>query len=99
VIEQKSYQPKLAGDLEEDPRGHRPDGRRQAPIFYSGGGVINSGPEASKLLRELVELTGFPITSTLMGLGAYPASARTGWACWACTAPMKPTWRCMTAMS
>ncbi len=44
------------------------------PVIYSGGGVINSGPEASRLLRELVELTGFPITSTLMGLGAYPAS-------------------------
>ena len=44
------------------------------PLFYTGGGVINSGPEASKLLRELVKLTGFPITSTLMGLGAYPAS-------------------------
>ncbi len=42
------------------------------PIFYTGGGVINSGPEASKLLRELVSLTGFPITSTLQGLGAYP---------------------------
>ena len=42
------------------------------PIIYSGGGVINSGPEASEALRELVELTGFPITSTLQGLGAYP---------------------------
>jgi acetolactate synthase I/II/III large subunit len=42
------------------------------PIFYSGGGVINSGPRASELLRELVSLTGFPITSTLQGLGAYP---------------------------
>ena len=42
------------------------------PIFYTGGGVINSGPKASKLLRELVSLTGFPITSTLQGLGAYP---------------------------
>ena len=42
------------------------------PVFYTGGGVINSGPEASKLLRELVALTGFPITSTLQGLGAYP---------------------------
>ena len=42
------------------------------PIFYTGGGVINSGPEASELLRELVSLTGFPITSTLQGLGAYP---------------------------
>ena len=42
------------------------------PIFYTGGGVINSGPEASKSLRELVSTTGFPITSTLQGLGAYP---------------------------
>ena len=42
------------------------------PIFYTGGGVINSGPKASDLLRELVSLTGFPITSTLQGLGAYP---------------------------
>ncbi|MEZ5923961.1 MAG: acetolactate synthase 3 large subunit [Hyphomicrobiaceae bacterium] len=46
------------------------------PIIYSGGGVINSGIAASKLLRELVDLTGFPITSTLMGLGAYPASGK-----------------------
>jgi len=42
------------------------------PIFYTGGGVINSGPKASELLRELVNVTGFPITSTLLGLGAYP---------------------------
>ncbi len=48
------------------------------PIFYTGGGIINSGVEASRLLRELVGLTGFPITSTLMGLGAYPASGA-GW--------------------
>ena len=44
------------------------------PIFYTGGGIINSGPKASKLLRELVALTGFPITSTLQGLGAFPGS-------------------------
>ena len=43
------------------------------PIFYTGGGVINSGPKASELLRELVSATGFPITSTLQGLGAFPA--------------------------
>ena len=46
----------------------------ERPIIYSGGGVVNSGPEACRLLRELVAATGFPITSTLMGLGAYPAS-------------------------
>ncbi len=42
------------------------------PVFYTGGGVINSGPKASELLRELVNVTGFPITSTLQGLGSYP---------------------------
>ena len=46
--------------------------KSKKPIIYSGGGVINSGPEASEALRELVHLTGFPITSTLQGLGAYP---------------------------
>jgi len=44
------------------------------PIFYTGGGVVNSGPKASELLRELVNLTGFPITSTLQGLGAFPGN-------------------------
>ena len=46
--------------------------RASKPIFYTGGGVVNSGPKASELLRELVALTGFPITSTLQGLGSYP---------------------------
>ncbi len=48
----------------------------ERPVFYTGGGVINSGPAASQLLRELVDATGIPITSTLMGLGAYPASGK-----------------------
>ena len=46
----------------------------KAPILYTGGGIINSGPAATEALRELAELTGAPVTSTLMGLGAYPAS-------------------------
>ena len=46
----------------------------RAPVFYTGGGIINSGPKASDTLRELVALTGAPVTSTLMGLGAFPAS-------------------------
>lgn len=46
----------------------------ERPIIYSGGGVINSGPGASRLLTELVHLTGAPCTSTLMGLGALPGS-------------------------
>ncbi|HEV7233846.1 MAG TPA: acetolactate synthase 3 large subunit [Sphingorhabdus sp.] len=48
--------------------------KAKAPILYTGGGIINSGPQASSALRELAELTGAPVTSTLMGLGAYPAS-------------------------
>jgi len=47
----------------------------ERPIFYTGGGVINSGPQASALLRELAAMTGAPVTSTLMGLGAFPASS------------------------
>jgi acetolactate synthase-1/2/3 large subunit len=46
--------------------------KAKKPIIYSGGGIINSGPQASEALRNLVQLTGFPITSTLQGLGAYP---------------------------
>ncbi len=45
------------------------------PLLYTGGGIVNAGPEASRLLRELAALTGFPVTSTLMGLGAFPASS------------------------
>ena len=48
--------------------------KARKPVFYTGGGVINSGPEATEALRALQEATGFPVTSTLMGLGAFPAS-------------------------
>ncbi len=70
----KGYHPKIKGD--PDKIGAALDLMRQArrPLFYTGGGIINSGPQASRLLREFVKLTGFPITSTLMGLGAYRAS-------------------------
>ncbi len=68
------YQPVLKGDLEEITELVAAIETAKKPVFYTGGGVINSGPAASQLLRELVDATGFPITSTLMGLGAYPAS-------------------------
>ena len=48
--------------------------KAERPLFYCGGGVINSGPRGSKLLTELVHMTGYPITLTLMGLGAFPAT-------------------------
>ena len=70
----KHYQPRVKGDLDQITRMVEMIETAERPIFYTGGGVINSGPGASQLLRELVAATGFPITSTLMGLGAYPAS-------------------------
>ena len=68
------YQPPVKGDMTEITELVAAIETAKRPIFYTGGGVINSGPAASQLLRELVEATGFPITSTLMGLGSYPAS-------------------------
>ncbi|WP_170458778.1 acetolactate synthase 3 large subunit [Ruegeria arenilitoris] len=70
------YQPALKGDIEEITELVAAIETAKRPVFYTGGGVINSGPAASQLLRELVDATGFPITSTLMGLGAYPASGK-----------------------
>ncbi len=69
-----SYRPNLNGDTNDIAKAVEMLMKAKKPVIYSGGGVINSGPAASKLLRELVELGNFPITSTLMGLGAYPAS-------------------------
>ncbi|QPH53820.1 acetolactate synthase 3 large subunit [Pontivivens ytuae] len=68
------YAPKVKGDLAAIEAAVELIENAERPILYSGGGVINSGPGASQLLRDLVESTGFPITSTLMGLGCYPAS-------------------------
>lgn len=70
------YQPKVKASIEDINNIVQMLEKAERPIFYTGGGVINSGPAASQLLRELVEATGFPITSTLMGLGAYPASGK-----------------------
>jgi acetolactate synthase-1/2/3 large subunit len=69
----KSYQPQMRGERGAIERAVELLANAKRPIFYTGGGVVNSGPRASKLLRELVQKTGFPITNTLMGLGAYPA--------------------------
>jgi acetolactate synthase I/II/III large subunit len=71
---QQRYKPASAGDLAAITKAVELLAKAKAPILYTGGGIINSGPAASALLRELAELTGAPVTSTLMGLGAYPAS-------------------------
>lgn len=78
TIHHRTYRPKTDPDLSAIARAVEMMAAAKKPVFYTGGGIINSGPEASRLLRELVDLTGFPITSTLMGLGAFPA-ARPEW--------------------
>ena len=70
------YQPPVKGDMEAIEELVAALETAKRPIFYTGGGVINSGDKATEWLRRIVEETGFPITSTLMGLGAYPASGK-----------------------
>ena len=67
------YSPQIEAGEKEIARAIELIANARAPIFYTGGGVINAGPEASALLRRLQDLTGAPVTSTLMGLGAFPA--------------------------
>jgi acetolactate synthase-1/2/3 large subunit len=70
----RSYKPRTKGDAGKIKEAVQLMTNAKRPIFYTGGGVINSGPKASQLLTELVRATGFPITNTLMGLGGYAAS-------------------------
>ena len=72
------YNPPVKGDLDQITALVEALETAERPIFYTGGGVINSGDKATQLLREFADATGFPVTSTLMGLGAYPASGK-GW--------------------
>jgi acetolactate synthase-1/2/3 large subunit len=74
AVRHRTYRPKVEPDLSAVVKAVEMMAAAKRPVFYTGGGIVNSGPEASRLLRELVRVTGFPITSTLMGLGAYPAS-------------------------
>ena len=70
------YAPRTKGDAGKIAEAVAMIAGARRPILYTGGGVINAGPEASRLLREFAALTGAPVTSTLMGLGAYPASGK-----------------------
>jgi acetolactate synthase-1/2/3 large subunit len=90
----QGYRPRLKGDLNRIKEAIALMTRARRPLFYTGGGIINSGSHASVLLRELVRLTGFPITSTLMGLGAYPASDKQ----WLGMLGMHGTWEANWAM-
>jgi len=69
----KRYNPRVVAPADEIGEAIEMIANAKRPIFYTGGGVINSGPRASELLRKLQELTGAPLTSTLMGLGAFPS--------------------------
>ena len=73
-IEHRTYRPRVKAEDAGIRRAVEMMAQAKRPVFYTGGGVINAGPAASQALRELVAKTGFPVTSTLMGLGAYPAS-------------------------
>jgi len=70
----RRYRPQRQGDQRRVEEAVELIAKAKRPVFYCGGGVINAGPEASARLSEFVRETGYPITLTLMGLGAYPAS-------------------------
>lgn len=73
AIMHSHYKPETDPDMKVIEEAVELMANAKCPVFYTGGGIINAGEEASTLLRELVRETGFPITSTLMGLGCYPA--------------------------
>jgi acetolactate synthase I/II/III large subunit len=74
-IQHKTYRPQVKPDRAAIEAAVDMLAAAERPIFYTGGGVINAGPGASQMLRELARITGAPVTSTLMGLGALPASS------------------------
>ena len=99
-IQHKTYRPKLKPEQPAIREAVDLIAAAKKPVFYTGGGVINSGPKASQLLRELVRL--HRLSDHVDVDGARRVSQRptsNGSACSACTARTKPTWRCMTATS
>ncbi|MBP2292109.1 acetolactate synthase 3 large subunit [Azospirillum rugosum] len=73
-VKHKTYRPQVKPEIARVEEAIELIASAKRPVFYTGGGVVNAGPFAAKLLTQFVKLTGFPITSTLMGLGAFPAS-------------------------
>jgi acetolactate synthase-1/2/3 large subunit len=73
-VKHKTYRPQIKGDSSKIREAVELIAKAKRPLFYCGGGVVNSGPRGSKLLTEFVRMTGYPITLTLMGLGAFPAT-------------------------
>jgi acetolactate synthase-1/2/3 large subunit len=73
-IKPRNYKPQINGDRLKIETAIEMIASAKRPLIYAGGGVINSGPEASELLQKFVKMTGFPVTTTLMALGAYPTT-------------------------
>jgi acetolactate synthase I/II/III large subunit len=74
IAQRKSYRPQTEPDPARIAAAADLIATAKRPLFYAGGGIINSGPHAVKLFGELIEMTGYPCTLTLMGLGAFPAA-------------------------
>ena len=74
AVKHRSYNPQVKGDPRSIAAAVQMIAKAKRPLVYSGGGVINSGDRASTLLSRFVRTLGVPCTSTLMGLGAMPAS-------------------------
>ncbi len=73
-IRHKTYRPQVKADQPSIEAAMDMLAAAERPVLYTGGGIINAGPAASQLLCELARISGAPVTSTLMGLGAYPAT-------------------------
>ena len=73
-VSRKSYQPRTKADPKQIKQAVEMLAKAKRPIFYAGGGVVNSGPAASRALTELVHMSGYPCTVTLMGLGCFPTT-------------------------
>ncbi|MBI10356.1 MAG: acetolactate synthase 3 large subunit [Rhodospirillaceae bacterium] len=73
-IKHPSYRPRIRGNADEIERVVDVIAKAERPIFYGGGGIVNSGPAACKKFTDFVRMTGYPCTLTLMGLGAFPGS-------------------------
>ncbi len=73
-VPHRSYRPQTKPDMALIEQAIEMFAKAKRPMIYTGGGVINAGPKAARLLRQFVKATGAPVTNTLMGLGAFPAS-------------------------
>ncbi len=91
----RSYNPVHVGHAGQIKRAVKLLQSAKRPMIYTGGGVILGN---AAVTHRAGGRLNYPVTNTLMGLGGFPATDRSSSACWACTAPTRPTWPCITAM-